>query len=117
MPTTRGTQSDTKKRTTRHGNPVDDEIGTKPAPPCGDVPLVSNPFADVATVALLVNGETWLTAPPSIGQIEAAVTGNSRTQHRIWRIDMGPESAVVHVHPSDVANCIGTVGEGSLQVC
>ena len=116
MPTTRRPAADTKKRTTRHGNPVEDEVDTKPAPACGDVPAAPNPYANAATVALLVNGDSWLTEPPSIGQIEAALTANGRAQHRVSRIDMGPESAVVHVHPSDVANCIGTIGEGSFQV-
>ena len=64
-----------------------------------------------ATVALAVEYREWK-VPPSIGQIEAVFTAEGRTQHRIWRIDVGAESAVVHVHPSDVAGCVGLIGTG-----
>lgn len=87
------------------------------APPCVALPgTPGTPGANMPTVALSVSSDTWQAAPPSIGQIEVALTGNGRTQHRIWRIDMGPESAVVHVHPNDVASCVGVISSGNIQV-
>ena len=106
MPGTRGSAGDTKKRSTRKGassDAVDSNPGNN---------LTADP--NTQTVALSVNGN-WA-APPSIGQIEAALTGDGRAQHRILRIDMGADSAVVHVHPNDVAGCVGIVGTGNLQV-
>jgi len=110
---TRGT-SDTKKRT-RRGGPADatDTAPAQPPSDCTGPVIVATPNLP-QTVALEVKGD-WA-APPSIGQLEAALTAEGRTQHRIWRIDMGPTGAVVHVHPSDVASCVGIIDTGSLQL-
>jgi hypothetical protein len=104
---------DTKKRTTRRAPEDSTSV------PCLNTPIVSlppgAPDPDAPpTVALVVSGD-WAT-PPSIGQIEAALTANGRTQHRIWRIDVQPAGAIVHVHPNDVAGCVGIVGTGDLKV-
>ena len=54
--------------------------------------------------------------PASIGQIEAALSGAGRAQHRITRIEVNNDQAVAHVHPDDVANCVGTLTQGDIQV-
>ena len=55
--------------------------------------------------------------PASIGQIETALSGAGRAQHRITRIEVTNDMAVAHVHPDDVANCVGTLTQGNIQVC
>jgi len=73
-------------------------------------PVFPNGFADLdppPSVALVVTG-TWST-PPSIGEIEGILTAEGRAVHRIWRIEVGQDSAIVQVHPDDVAACVGLI--------
>lgn len=39
-----------------------------------------------------------------------------RAVHRIWRIEVGQDSAVVHVHHDDVASCVGLIEYRGEQV-
>ena len=54
--------------------------------------------------------------PPSIGEIEAALLVEGKMQHRIWRIEMGLDNAIVQVHPDDAAGCCWITGQGESQV-
>lgn len=107
---------DTKRRAvTRRGSAPSSEETAVPCLNAPSPPSFSSLDPDAPpTVALAVTGD-W-SRPPSIGQIEAALTSNGRTQHRIWRIDVGAESAVVHVHPDDVAGCVGILYAGNMQL-
>ena len=111
MPGTRGA-ADTKTRASRRGKDSPETDASLCLNSAQLNPLLTDPDA---TVALAVEYREWK-VPPSIGQIEAVFTAEGRTQHRIWRIDVGAESAVVHVHPSDVAGCVGLIGTGDLKV-
>ena len=68
------------------------------------------------TIALSLSSTSW-TSPPSFGTIEAALMAGGRTQHRIWRVEVGPQGAVARVHPDDVQRCVGTIQQGDIQVC
>lgn len=73
-------------------------------------PVFVNGLADLdppPSVALVVTG-TWST-PPSIGEVEGILMAEGRAVHRIWRIEVGQDSAVVHVHHDDVASCVGLI--------
>ena len=101
---TRG--GETKKGArSRRASPPEEPLSLN-APPPMNADGLPDPDAP-PYVALLVTGD-W-SVPPSIGQIEAGLTKNGSVQNRIWRIDIGAESAIVHVHPNDVSGCLGTI--------
>lgn len=111
-----GTRSreESKKRPSRRSL-VDEPISLNAPPPSyafGDGFLPST--GGTSTVALTVSGH-W-NPPPTIGEIEAVLMAKGRAQHRICRIEVRADCAIVEVHPDDVPNCIGLLDLGDIQV-
>lgn len=106
------------KRATRHSNTPEEaeaeglSLGNPPPLNFANGMLELEP---PHTIALSLTG-TW-DNPPSFGGIEAALTAEGRAQHRIWRVEVGPEGAVARVHPDDVQRCVGLINQGDMQVC
>jgi len=111
-----GTRSreESKKRPSRRSL-VDEPISLNAPPPSyafGDGFLPST--GGTSTVALTVSGH-W-NPPPTIGEIEAVLMAKGRAQHRICRIEVRADCAIVEVHPDDVPNCIGLLDLGDIQL-
>jgi len=110
-----GTRScgDSKKRGASRRGQAEEPISLNAPPPTYN-------FADTfsgngaSTVALNVTGH-W-NPPPTIGEIEAVLMSKGRAQHRINRIEVRGDCAIVEVHPDDVPNCLGLLELGDLQL-
>ena len=113
---TRGSSGDTKKRTSRRGQPEEEPITSLNVPPPSAFGYNDHltPGSGTNPVALTVSGP-W-NPPPSIGEIEAMLMAEGRAQHRICRIEVRQDCAIVEVHPEDVRNCIGLIQYGDLEV-
>jgi len=110
-----GTRScgDSKKRGASRRMQIEEPISLNAPPPAYN-------FGDTfsgggaTTVALTVTGH-W-NPPPTIGEIEAVLMSRGRAQHRINRIEVRADCAIVEVHPDDVPNCVGLLELGDLQL-
>ena len=68
------------------------------------------------TVALSLKTSSG-SGPMSFGAIETALMAEGRAQHRIWRVEVGPNGAVARVHPDDVERCVGVLQSNGEEVC
>ena len=50
-------------------------------------------------------------------QVGDRIVRDEWDEHRIWRVEVGPEGAVARVHPDDVQRCVGVLQSDGQEVC
>ena len=103
-----------KRRSSRRGATEEEPITLNAMPPSSSFADDQFPPSCNGNVPLRVTGH-W-NPPPSIGEIEAVFMAKGRAQHRICKIEVRDDCAMVEVHADDVPKCVGVIQLGKLEV-